>query len=89
MRPLLWILITGFTAAAPLAKTLKQQVVAVINFGIPGQNAAYDFVIMGGGTGLALAYCLAEDSSNTVTVVEADRFYKIKNSNTLVLLVYN
>lgn len=34
------------------------------NFGVPGQNASYDSVIVGGGTaGLALAARLAENTS--------------------------
>lgn len=47
------------------------------NFGIPGQNASYDYVIVGGGTGgLALATRLAEDTSLTIAVIEAGGFYE-------------
>jgi len=47
------------------------------NFGIPGQNASYDYVIIGGGTaGLALATRLAENTSLTVAVIEAGGFYE-------------
>lgn len=47
------------------------------NFGIPGQNASYDYVIVGGGTaGLALAVRLAENTSITVAVIEAGGFYE-------------
>ena len=47
------------------------------NFGIPGQNASYDYVIVGGGTaGLALATRLAENTSLTVAVIEAGGFYE-------------
>lgn len=47
------------------------------NFGVPGQNASYDYVIIGGGTaGLALAARLAENTSLTVAVIEAGGFYE-------------
>jgi choline dehydrogenase len=52
------------------------------NFGIPGRNQSYDFVIVGGGTaGLALAARLAENTSHTVAVIEAGGFYEIDNGN--------
>ena len=52
------------------------------NFGIPGRNQSYDYVIVGGGTaGLALAARLAENTSNTVAVIEAGGFYEIDNGN--------
>lgn len=47
------------------------------NFGVPGQNASYDYVVVGGGTaGLAIATRLAEDTSLTVAVIEAGGFYE-------------
>ena len=56
------------------------------NFGIPGRNATFDYVIVGGGTaGLALAARLAENTSITVAVVEAGGFYEIDNGNTSVV----
>ncbi|CZS97194.1 related to choline dehydrogenase [Rhynchosporium agropyri] len=52
------------------------------NFGVPGINATYDYVIVGGGTaGLALAYRLAENRNFTVAVVEAGGFYEQENGN--------
>lgn len=64
------------------------------NFGIPGQNATYDYIVVGGGTaGLALATRLAENGSLTVAVIEAGGFYEIDNGNTSVIpglgLVYD
>lgn len=64
------------------------------DFGIPGQNASYDYVVVGGGTaGLALATRLAENTSVTVAVIEAGGFYEIDNGNTSVIpglgLVYD
>ena len=52
------------------------------NFGIPGRNQTYDYVIVGGGTGgLALAARLAENTSHTVAVIEAGGFYEVDNGN--------
>lgn len=56
------------------------------NFGIPGQNATYDYVVVGGGTaGLALAARLAEDTSLTVAVIEAGGFYEEDFGNNSVV----
>jgi choline dehydrogenase len=60
------------------------------SFGLPGQNATYDYVVVGGGTaGLAVAYRLAEDGTKTVAVVEAGGFYEQENGNTSVVPAYN
>ena len=51
-------------------------------FGIPGTNASYDYVIVGGGTaGLTLATRLASDPCISVAVVEAGGFYETDNGN--------
>ena len=50
--------------------------------GIPGKNASYDYVIVGGGTGgLTIAARLAEDKNVSVAVIEAGGFYQIDNGN--------
>ena len=53
------------------------------SFGVPGQNASYDYVVIGGGTaGNTIATRLAQDPANyTVAVVEAGSFYEILNGN--------
>ncbi|KAI1812610.1 glucose-methanol-choline oxidoreductase [Poronia punctata] len=52
------------------------------SFGIPGDNATYDYVIVGGGTaGLAVAARLVEQRAGTVAVVEAGTFYELSNGN--------
>ena len=52
------------------------------SFGVPGTNASYDFVIVGGGTGgLAIAARLAEENNASVAVVEAGGFYQMDNGN--------
>lgn len=56
------------------------------NFGVPGRNATYDYVVIGGGTGgLAIATRLAENTSNTVAVIEAGGFYEVDNGNVSVV----
>ena len=58
-------------------------------FGLPGTNATYDYVVVGGGTGgLAIATRLAEDPSITVAVVEAGGFYEVDNGNLSVVPGY-
>ncbi|KAI4248897.1 MAG: hypothetical protein L6R40_000909 [Gallowayella cf. fulva] len=52
------------------------------SFGVPGTNATYDYVIVGGGTaGLTIATRLAQDPTVSVAVVEAGGFYEIDNGN--------
>lgn len=51
-------------------------------FGIPNNNASFDYVIVGGGTaGLTVASRLAEDPSLSIAVIEAGTFYEISNGN--------
>ena len=64
---------TVYAAPAPLLGS---------SFGVPGTNATFDYVIVGGGTaGLVMAARLAEDPSNSVAVIEAGGFYEIDNGN--------
>ncbi|KAK2598138.1 hypothetical protein QQS21_005689 [Conoideocrella luteorostrata] len=52
------------------------------HFGTPSINSTYDYVVVGGGTaGLAIATRLAQNSSQTVAVVEGGSFYEITNGN--------
>jgi choline dehydrogenase-like flavoprotein len=52
------------------------------SFGVPGVNATYDYVVVGGGTaGLTIAARLAEDSNFSVAVIEAGGFYQQENGN--------
>lgn len=52
------------------------------SFGVPGANASYDYIIVGGGNaGLTVATRLAEQQSGSVAVVEAGSFYEIGNGN--------
>ena len=52
------------------------------SFGVPGINATYDYVVIGGGTaGLTIAARLAEDPDVSVAVIEAGGFYQQDNGN--------
>ncbi|KAF2626252.1 GMC oxidoreductase [Macroventuria anomochaeta] len=52
------------------------------NFGIPGRNATYDYVIVGGGTaGSVVAARLTEHSNASVALIEAGSFYELSNGN--------
>ncbi|KAI0877920.1 putative glucose-methanol-choline oxidoreductase [Hypoxylon argillaceum] len=55
------------------------------SFGIPGDAATYDYVIVGGGTaGLTLATRLVEQKAGSVAVVEAGTFYEIVGNTSQV-----
>jgi choline dehydrogenase len=52
------------------------------SFGVPGREAIYDYVVVGGGTaGLTLANRLVEQGAGSVAVVEAGTFYELSNGN--------
>ncbi|KAI7154279.1 alcohol oxidase [Hortaea werneckii] len=57
-------------------------------FGVPGTNATFDYVVVGGGTaGLAIATRLAAANLG-VAVIEAGGFYELDNSNLSVVPGY-
>ena len=68
-----------------LAATVKTAVATALysnSFGVPGINASYDYVVVGGGTaGLTIAARLAEDSDVSVAVIEAGGWYQQDNGN--------
>lgn len=52
------------------------------SFGVPGGDATYDYVIVGGGNaGLTIASRLVEQPNTSVAVIEAGSFYEIGNGN--------
>ena len=59
-------------------------------FGIPGKNASFDYVIVGGGTaGLTLATRLAANPSISIAVIEAGGFYEADVGNTSIVPGYD
>ncbi|KAI7184816.1 alcohol oxidase [Hortaea werneckii] len=57
-------------------------------FGVPGTNASFDYVVVGGGTaGLAIATRLAA-ANLSVAVIKAGGFYELDNSNLSVVPGY-
>lgn len=60
------------------------------SFGLPGTDATYDYVVVGGGNaGLTIASRLAENKTASVAVVEAGGFYEIDNGNKSVVPGYS
>ncbi|KAK1812752.1 hypothetical protein LTR12_012846 [Friedmanniomyces endolithicus] len=58
------------------------------SFGVPGNNATFDYVVVGGGTaGLALSTRLSA-AELSVAVIEAGGFYETDNSNLSVVPAY-
>lgn len=83
IRALTKLLIYLVVVVAVHAKRLPESF-----YGVPGTSAAYDYVIVGGGTaGLALATRLAEGNA-TVAVVEAGGLYETDNGNLSVVPGY-
>ena len=71
-----------FVQATDAASLIRARNLLGSSFGVPGNNATFEYVIMGGGTaGLTLATRLAEQQSGRVAVVEAGGFYEIGNGN--------
>lgn len=70
---------TIFTGLATLAAAIRP---LGSSFGIPGRNATYDYIVVGGGNaGLTIASRLAEQHKGRVAVIEAGTFYEIGNGN--------
>lgn len=60
------------------------------SFGVPGANATFDYVVVGGGTaGLTIASRLAENRTVSVAVIEAGGFYEFDNGNYSVVPGYS
>jgi hypothetical protein len=52
------------------------------SFGVPGNDATYDYIVVGGGTaGLTIASRLAEQNAGSVAVIEAGTFYETTTGN--------
>ncbi|KAF2231595.1 GMC oxidoreductase [Viridothelium virens] len=67
----------AFSAPHPYSKRQLSGILAGLQ-GAVGQNASFDYVVVGGGTGgLAIAKRLAEDPQTTVAVIEAGSLYEV------------
>ena len=74
--------------ARPRAHTQRTTTIAQ-SFGIPGVNATFDYIVVGGGTaGLTIASRLASEPSISVAVIEAGGFYQADDGNTSVVPGY-
>ncbi|KAK4545584.1 hypothetical protein LTR36_002934 [Oleoguttula mirabilis] len=85
------LLILGLaTASLPVAQSLRSQLPIGSNFPVAGENATYDYVVVGAGTaGLALATRLAQDGRYSVAVLEAGSYYELDNGNRSVIPAYD
>jgi choline dehydrogenase len=71
-------LLSSLTIAS-LAASAAALVDVPKNHGVPGVDATYDYVVIGGGTsGLTIAARLAEDPDVSVAVIEAGGYYEIE-----------
>ncbi|KAL9611866.1 MAG: hypothetical protein Q9167_003520 [Letrouitia subvulpina] len=67
---------------APTFSPIRSRSLLGSSFGVPGNNATFEYVVVGGGTaGLTVATRLSEQQSGRVAVVEAGGFYEISNGN--------
>ena len=72
----------GLASSDELYDAIVGQELIGSHFGIPFFNATFDYVVIGGGTaGLTIATRLAQNSTNTVAVIEAGGFYEFDNGN--------
>jgi choline dehydrogenase len=70
------------THAVPAVSHIQARGLLGSSFGVPGNNATFDYIVVGGGTaGLTLATRLAEQQAGSVAVIEAGGFYEIDNGN--------
>jgi choline dehydrogenase len=68
--------------ATPAASHIEARGILGSSFGVPGNNATFDYIVVGGGTaGLTLATRLVEQQAGSVAVIEAGGFYEIDNGN--------
>ncbi|KAK4900672.1 hypothetical protein LTR27_002388 [Elasticomyces elasticus] len=72
------------------AQLVHNQLPIGSSFAVNGENATYDYLIVGGGTaGLAIATRLAQEGRYSVAVLEAGGFYEIDNGNRSVVPGYD
>lgn len=82
----LFFAFASFTAA----QFIHNQLPIGSTFPVPGENATYDYVVVGAGTaGLTLATRLAQDGRYSVAVLEAGSWYALDNGNRSVIPGYD
>lgn len=85
MRPIYLIsmlLLSTEASVSILDESISTQGLLGSHFGVPGRSSTYDFVVIGGGTaGLTIARRLAQNTSNSIAVIEAGDFYEFSNGN--------
>ncbi|KAL8772286.1 MAG: hypothetical protein Q9209_002498 [Squamulea sp. 1 TL-2023] len=86
-------IIFGLLVSAPLLQAVpagpvlesENRKAVTQSFGVPGINAIFDYVVVGGGTaGLTIASRLAADPSIRVAVIEAGGFYEAEGNTSVV-----
>lgn len=76
------VALAAIAQTTPLDNHIQARRLLGSSFGMPGDDATYDYVVVGGGNaGLALATRLVEQKAGTVAVIEAGSFFEIDNSN--------
>ncbi|KAL9042703.1 MAG: hypothetical protein Q9180_000405 [Flavoplaca navasiana] len=82
LRGIICSLAAGTKALRPDSTQQSAEGLLGSHFGIPGRDACYDYIVIGGGTaGLAIAHRLAQNSTDGVAVVEAGDFYQFSSGN--------
>ncbi|KAL3417977.1 GMC oxidoreductase [Phlyctema vagabunda] len=74
----------GGLELALLVSTVQALPVPVLStsFGLPGDDATFDYVVVGGGNaGLTVATRLVQQGVGTVAIIEAGSFYELTNGN--------
>lgn len=75
------LLATG-TFATVVPQFISPHQITGTSFGIPGRDATYDYVIVGGGlAGSVVASRITEHSNASVALIEAGSFYELTNGN--------
>ena len=91
MRVFQHLTVTATLALYSFARlTNSAQLPAGSSYGVPGFNASYDYVVIGGGLGgLTTATRLAQDGRYSIAVIEAGGFYELENGNHSVVPRYS
>ncbi|KAK3385186.1 hypothetical protein B0H63DRAFT_414270 [Podospora didyma] len=86
--PKTYLLALVLSCSFTLTTCTKRKRLPSSAYAIPGFNATYDYLVVGGGTtGLALASRLAESAS--VAIIEAGGFYELDNGNQSIVPYYS